>query len=180
MEWEKYLVNISWKINISLKNLLVYKRKAPLNFLNLISFFFCCFYTKIELWSIVLLLLFIENVQKWDTILESFTDIKILFFFMVEKVFCSSNFFSFQLYQKCVQKLFWSHKCYFFVCFCFEVGNASTAGIDFFLLWILSTFLFFFCNFFFAKIFVIINVFFCFGSVWSWRCCYYNNNISEK
>ena len=80
MEWEKYLVNISWKINISLKNLLVYKRKAPLNFLNLISFFFCCFYTKIELWSIVLLLLFIENVQKWDTILESFTDIKILFF----------------------------------------------------------------------------------------------------
>ena len=141
--------------------------------------FFCYFYTKIELWSIVLLL-FIENVQKWDTILESFTDIKILFFFMVEKVFCSSNFFSFQLYQKCVQKLFWSHKCYFFVCFCFEVGNASTAGIDFFFTLNFINISFLFLQFFICKNFVIINVFFCFGSVWSWRCCYYNNNISEK
>ena len=127
--------------------------------------FFCRFYTKIELWSIVLLLLFIENVQKWDTILESFTDITILFFFMVEKVFCSSNFFSFQLYQKCVQKLFWSHKCYFFVCFCFEVGNASTAGIDFFFTLNFINISFLFLQFFFLQKFCNNKCFFLF-----WQC----------
>ena len=99
--------------------------------------------------------------------MESFTDIKILFFFMVEKVFCSGNFFFHFSYIKSVCKNYFDPiSVTFLFFFCFEVGNASTAGIDFFYFEFYQHFFSLFANLFFLQKFCNNKCFFfCFGSV---------------
>ena len=128
------------------KNLLVVlQTKSSIEFFEFDFFLF--FYFLYKNWALVYSII-IENVQKWDTLLESFTDIKILFFsWYVEKVFSLfSNFFSYFCISKVCKNYFDPTSVTFFVCF--EVGNASTAGIDFF-----DSFFFNFINIFFLQIF---------------------------